>query len=131
MSYSYDRRPRTASEGFPVDEAFLEQVARVFNHKYAKTRFISGTPEVTTSDSHGIMYLRAQLQPYNDSHVDALYIWIWKDGRARMTVSGSTPGDDVESQGFQHAHAEDNFKYTKQTADQLAKMAFDLSKKMD
>lgn len=113
---------------FPVDEAFLKEVAQVFNKKYAKTRFIKGTPEV--KDNSKVILLRVDLQPYNDAKVDSLSLWIEKGGQARMTVSGSAPGDDAESQGFTHAMAEVKFKYDGETAEQLAKKAFDLSKKM-
>lgn len=119
-----DFRTATAIEH---DADFLKQVAQVFNHTYAKTRFIMGGPEV---QEHGkVLGLRAHFQPYNDAHVDSLSIWIEGD-HAKVQVAGSTPGTDVESQGFQHASANATVNVANMDAAKLAHFAFELSKKM-
>jgi hypothetical protein len=117
------------AESFPVDEDFLKDVAQIFNRQYAKTRFIMGTPEVRSN--HQVIYLKVNFQPHNDARVDSLNLWIGKDTKCRMTVSGSAASEDVETQGFSHVMAEDKFTYKGETAEQLAEKAFDLSKRMD
>jgi hypothetical protein len=118
-------REKKAAED--MNEGFLVQTAQVFNRRYARTRFTMGTPEVR--DHGSMLHLRAALQPYNDSGVESLNIWVEGD-TAKITVASQTVGDAVESQGFGHVMAEDKIKLAGMTPEKLAEAAFKLSKRM-
>jgi hypothetical protein len=122
-------REKSAADETVADEDFLVQAAQAFNRKYAKTRFIMGTPEVR--DHGSMLHLRVALQPYNDSGVDSLNVWVTGDD-AKVSVAGQHVGEGAnpETEGFGHVMAEDKIKIKGMAPDKLAEVAFRLSKKM-
>jgi hypothetical protein len=92
--------------------AYLMEVAHLFTKAVARTRAIMGTPDVGETHANTI-YLRLKLQPYNESGVDSLNVWVTDGHKVRATVSGQyVPVDgDIESQGFGQVFAEDNFEF--------------------
>jgi len=122
-------REKKAAGEEVVDEDFLVQVAQVFNRRYARTRFIMGTPEVR--DHGSMLHLRVSLQPYNDAGVDSLNIWITGD-TAKVSVAGqNVPEGSDGSGGFEHVMADDKFDISGMPPEKLADLAFKLSKKMN
>lgn len=95
--------PAPASRGalqIPEDmEAFLLQAAEAFNRKYARSRFIAGTPRVWEY-ANGLA-MQGRLLPRNISGVDSFTV-LWNASRKQFEVSafGNIPGEDAESQGF-------------------------------
>lgn len=102
---------RRLTAGAFVDEAYLQEVADLFRRAVAKTRFIMGTPEFRSTGP--VLYMRCRLQPYNESGVDSLDVWIRDGVKVRVTVAGQyVPMDvNVESQGFGQVMADDSFVY--------------------
>lgn len=112
-----------------VDEEYLIQVAHVFNHKYAKTRFIMGTPEV---QKHGDkLRLKVNFQPHNDAGVDSINLWVegtWAEAQvaAQKVPEGGSGG------GFLHVMARDAFTlHGHETPAMLADHLHKLSERMD
>lgn len=98
--------------GSTMSGAYLMDVAHLFTKAVAKTRAIMGTPEVGDARADTI-YLRLKLQPYNDSGVESLNVWVTDGHKVRVTVSGQTtsPDADPESQGFGQVFAEEKFEF--------------------
>lgn len=114
------------AEAFDAEEMLLA-AAKEVGEKYAKTRFIAGTPEVQSKG--GITVLKGQLQPYNDAKLDSFTVVL--DGAdVKISASALVAGEDAESQGFQHKMAKQTYPLEGLTAPKLAKLIVGLAKKV-
>jgi len=109
-------------------EQFLLDTADAFNGTFGRTQFTHGGP--TVQQNGEMLFLRANLQPYNDSGVDSLNIWL--DGAvSRISVSAQVCPEGGPQHGFGQVMAEQDFDCADVTEpEQLALMVSELGKCM-